>query len=78
MVVFVGFVVVDNWFTVVVAVGFGCSGLIYSGGGGGGGGGWEGFGYGCWLFPVIVAGNNNKEWIKNIIFKWDKRIKKYI
>ena len=39
---------------------FGCSGLIY-GGGGGSGGGWEGFGYGCWLFPVIVAGNNNKE-----------------
>jgi hypothetical protein len=28
---------------VVVAVGFGCSGLIH-GGGGGGGGGWEGFG----------------------------------
>ena len=23
-----------------------------------------------------MAGNNNKEWIKNIIFKWDKRIKK--
>jgi hypothetical protein len=39
----------------VIAVGFGCSGLIY------GGGGWEGFGYGCWLFRVIVAGNNNKE-----------------
>jgi hypothetical protein len=36
---------------VVVTVGFGCSGLIY----GGGGGGWEGFGYGCWLFQVIVA-----------------------
>jgi hypothetical protein len=26
---------------VVVAVGFGCSGLIYDGGGGGGGGGWK-------------------------------------
>jgi hypothetical protein len=37
-------------------VGFGCSGLIYGGGGGGGSGGWEGFGYGCWLFRVIVAG----------------------
>jgi hypothetical protein len=46
---------------VVVAVGFGCSGLIYGGGGGGGGGGWEGFSYDCWLFRVIVAGNNNKE-----------------
>ena len=35
---------------------FGCSGLIYGGGGGGGdGGGWEGFGYGCWLFRVIVV-----------------------
>ena len=45
-------------------MGFGCSGLIYSGGGGGGGGdsgGWEGFGYGCWLFRVIIARNNNKE-----------------
>jgi hypothetical protein len=37
-------------------VGFGCSGLIYGGGGGGGGGGgWEGFGYDCWLFRIIVA-----------------------
>ena len=37
---------------------FGCSGLIYSGGGGGGGsdGGWEGFGYGRWLFWLIVGG----------------------
>jgi hypothetical protein len=43
---------------VVVAVVFGCSGLIYGGGGGGGGGGWEGFGYGSWLFFV---GNNNKK-----------------
>ena len=34
-------------------MGFGCFGLIY--GGGGGGGGWEGFGYGCWLFRVIVV-----------------------
>ena len=37
---------------------FGCSGLIYgggSGGGGGDGGGWEGFGYDCWLFRVIVV-----------------------
>jgi hypothetical protein len=42
---------------VVVAVGFGCSGLIYGGGGGGdgGGGGWEGFGYGCWLFRAIIT-----------------------
>jgi hypothetical protein len=40
---------------VVVAVGFGCSGLIY-GGGGDGGGGWEGFGYGSWLFWLIVGG----------------------
>ena len=37
-------------------VDFGCSGLIYGGSGGGGGGGWEGFGYGCWLFRVIVVG----------------------
>ena len=37
-------------------MGFGCSELIYGGGGGGGGGGWEGFGYGCWLFQVIVVG----------------------
>ena len=36
-------------------VDFGCSGLIYGGSGGGGGGGWEGFGYGCWLFRVIVV-----------------------
>jgi hypothetical protein len=41
---------------VVVVVGFGCFGLIYGGGGGGGGGGWEEFGYGCWLFRVIVVG----------------------
>ena len=40
----------------VVAVSFGCSGLIYGGGGGGGGSGWEGFGYGYWLFCVIVVG----------------------
>jgi hypothetical protein len=33
-------------------VGFGCSGLIY---GGCGGGGWEGFGYGRWLFWLIVG-----------------------
>jgi hypothetical protein len=46
---------------VVVVVGFGCSGLIHGGGGGGGGDGWEGFGYGRWLFRVIVARNNNKE-----------------
>ena len=39
---------------------FDCSRLIYDGGGGGGGG-WEGFGYGCWLFRVIIVGNNNKE-----------------
>jgi hypothetical protein len=45
----------------VVTVGFGCSGLIYGGGGGGGSSGWEGFGYGCWLFWVIVAENNNNE-----------------
>jgi hypothetical protein len=35
-------------------MGFGCSGLIY--GGGGGGCGWEGFGYGSWLFRLIVGG----------------------
>jgi hypothetical protein len=35
---------------------FGCSGLIYDGGGGGGGGWWEGFGYGRWLFRLIVGG----------------------
>ena len=35
-------------------MGFGCSGLIY--GGSGGGGGWEGFGYGSWLFRLIVGG----------------------
>ena len=64
VVVFVGFVVVDSGFTVVVAVGFGCSGLIYNGGGGSGGSGWEWFSYDCWLFWVIVAINNNKELIK--------------
>ena len=40
---------------VVVAVDFGCFGLIH-GDGGGGGGEWEGFGYGYWLFRIIVAG----------------------
>jgi hypothetical protein len=46
-------------------VSFGYSGLIYGGGGGSGGGGdggWKGFGYDCWLFRVIVAGNNNKKY----------------
>jgi hypothetical protein len=33
---------------------FGCFGVIY-GGGGGGGGGQEGFGYGRWLFRLIVG-----------------------
>ena len=41
-------------------MGFDCSGLIY-GGGGGGSSGWEGFGYNCWLFRIIVARNNNKK-----------------
>ena len=34
-------------------MGFGCSGLIHSGGGGGGGGGGgsgKDLGYGCWLY----------------------------
>ena len=30
-------------------MGFGCSGLIHSGGGGGGGGSGKDLGYGCWL-----------------------------
>jgi hypothetical protein len=42
---------------VVVAVVFGCSGLIY--GGCGGGGGWEGFvmGVGYFLWEIIVKKN---------------------
>ncbi len=39
----------------VIAVGFGCSGLIH-GGGGGGGGGWEGFGLWLLVIRVIVGG----------------------
>ena len=37
-------------------MGFSYSALIYSGGGGDDDDGWEGFGYGCWLFRIIVAG----------------------
>jgi hypothetical protein len=36
-------------------VGFGCFGLIHSGGGGGGGG-WEGFGLWLLVIRVIVGG----------------------